>query len=129
MKQFYLQLEQCQTEEEVKNLFSKQFKYKIDTKNKRDLYSEEILFEFKYSKNLLEIDQRSKVIAQLVYYFRRIKYGNEDIRIPLYLCGFSKGCAFFVETAKYSKIYSSEIKKYDWDRAPSIPCPNIVEAV
>ncbi len=129
MKQFYLQLEQCQTEEEVKNLFSKQFKYKINTKNKRDLYTEEILFEFKYSKNLLEIEQRSKVIAQLIYYVRRIKYGSEDIRIPLYLCGFSKGCAFFVETVKYLKIYSSELKKYDWDRAPSIPCPNIVEAV
>lgn len=37
--------------------------------------------------------------------------------------------ASFVDTKDYSKFYSSKSDRYDWDRAPSTPCPSLVADV
>lgn len=124
-----LRLAQCSNEEEVKAEFCKAFGYKLDARNKMDLYTEEILYEFKFNKNLTDRQLRSKVVAQTLYYLRRLKYGNVDKLLPPYFCLVDKNEAIISLTSKYKGIYGSNNPSYDWDRAPSTPCPNITKAV
>jgi hypothetical protein len=37
-----------------------------------------------------------------------------------------KNEAFFAETKDYAKFYAAKGDRYDWDRAPSTPCPKLV---
>lgn len=122
-------LAKCHNEEEVKENFASAFEYKYDTHMRMDLYTTNILFEFKYDKKMHSLSQRAKVIAQMLYYVRELKYGRDSQPIPNTLCGIDKNEAFFVSTKDYKEIYTSDAKKYDWDRAASTPCPNIVKKV
>lgn len=126
-KGLYEKLNSCQNEEEVKYAFAKFFNYKIDTSERIDLYSQEILFEFKYNINMNNVNMRSKAIAQTLYYMRRLKYGR-DIRVPsTRICIVDKNEAIFVETEQLKNYYYiSKSMKYDWDLAPSNPCKKLV---
>ncbi|WP_077230005.1 hypothetical protein [Clostridium baratii] len=126
-KCLFERLKVCNSEEEVKYEFAKFFKYKIDTRERIDLYSPEILFEFKYKINLDNVTARSKAIAQALYYIRRLKYGN-DVRTPsTYICIINKHEALFVEVEELKDyFYKSKALNYDWDLAPSNPCRKLV---
>lgn len=129
-KRLYSGLKACETEEEVKSEFAKYFKFKIKTKQRFDHYSEQILYEFKYAKNLKNIQTRAKVIAQALYYIRELKFGNGTKPIPPYICIVDKNEALIFETKVYKNFYSdTKRKRYDWDRAPSIPCPVLVKDI
>lgn len=124
----YIKLSTCQTEEEVKSEFARFFKFKINTKERLDHYTEEILYEFKYDKNIDNLKVRSKVIAQTLYYIRRLKYKGSSKPVPPNVCIVTKNKGLVFETNQYNKLYTVE-KKYDWDRAPSMPCPVLVDDV
>ncbi len=127
-KRLYDFLTRCQTEEEVKAEFARFFKLKYDTRNKMDLYTPEILFEFKLDQNFQSPGVRAKAVAQTLYYIRRLKYGRSIDPIPPVICIADKNEGFFVTTTEYSSFYTAS-KKYDWDRAASQPCPLLVEAL
>ena len=55
MKNFSADLQNAATEEEVKYIFAKFFNLKLSTKNYIDLYTPQILFEFKFDANLKNI--------------------------------------------------------------------------
>ena len=118
----------CTTEEEVKSEFAKAFGLKMDTRKRIDLYTNRILFEFKHNRQLLNLDARSQVLAQTMYYIRNIKFGKSDLVIPPYICVVDKNQALIVETHKFKKIVNSTESNFDWDRAPSTPCPNVIKA-
>lgn len=122
-------LSACNTEEEVKSEFAKAFKYKLDTRMRMDLYTNRILFEFKYDKSLESLNSRALALAQLMYYVRQIKYGNLDLKVPAYLCVVDKNEAFFIETSACKSVYDRDNSNFDWDRAASTPCPNISSAL
>lgn len=126
-KSLFEKLKLCQTEEEVKYEFARYFKYKIDTRERIDLYTPEILFEFKHDINMNSALVRSKAIAQALYYIRRLKYGR-DIRVPsVRICIVDKNEALFIETEKLKDFfYISKATNYDWDLAPSNPCKKLV---
>lgn len=129
-KRLYDCLKGCETEEEVKSEFAKYFKFKIKTKKRFDHYSEQILYEFKYDRNFKKISTRAKIIAQALYYIRELKFGSGTKPIPPYICIVDKNEAFIFETKKYKDFYAdTKCKLYDWDRAPSIPCPVLVEKI
>lgn len=123
------QLQECQTEEEVKNLFARAFKFKLDTRRRMDLYTPRILFEFKYKRNFSKASSRASVVAQSLYYVRALKYGNNADPVPPIICFVDTNEAFFVETNNFKKLLDSSMSTYDWDRAPSTPCPKLVEAL
>jgi len=126
----YDSLSVCETEEEVKSEFAKYFKFKIKTKQRFDHYSKQILYEFKYDKNLKSIPTRARIIAQTMYYARELKFGNGTKPIPPYICIVDKNETFIFETKQYKAFYSDTRRtKYDWDRAPSIPCPILVKEI
>lgn len=118
----------CTNEEEVKSEFCKAFGFQLDASRRMDLYTQDILFEFKYDINLSSVAQRSRVIAQILYYIYRLKNGKDSRPIPPRICGIDKNEAFIVSTAAYKKIYDED-EKYDWDRAASSPDHNVVKTV
>lgn len=119
-------LNPCKKEEEVKSEFCKFFKMKINALKAIDHYTPTILFEFKYDRNFKKLANIASVIAQTMYYARLLKLGLTKYTLPPYICVVDKNEAFFIETKAYAKFYSSTVAKYDWDRAASTPCPNLV---
>lgn len=127
MKRLYNVLSSCQKEEEVKSEFAKFFKIKTITRYyKIDLYTESVLFEFKYDENFNSKSTRAKVIAQTLYYIRKLKYGTATIPIPDTICIVDKNAGFTIKTTDFHNFYNAT-SKYDWDRAASQPCPVLVE--
>ena len=128
MKSLYENLRSCKKEEEVKSEFCKFYKMKINALRGIDHYTERILFEFKYDRNFKVIENIARTLAQVMYYARLLKYGAGLTRYPLppFIGIVDRNEAFFVETKNYSKFYASQSERYDWDRAPSTPCPNLI---
>mgnify|MGYP002624028715 CR=1 FL=1 len=129
MKNLYELLENSQTEEEVKNIFAKFFNIKLDTKNKIDLYTEQILFEFKLDVNLKNIQTRANCIAQALYYVRRLKFSlnGETRKITNFISVVTKNFALIAQTKNFAKFYQN--KNFDWDLRPSSPCKKLVAAL
>lgn len=128
MKSLYDSLRSCKKEEEVKSEFCKFFKMKINALRGIDHYTEHVLFEFKFDRNFRNTENIARVLAQVMYYARLLKFGAGLTRYPLppYICVVDRNEAFFAETRDFSKFYASQTERYDWDRAPSTPCPNLV---
>ena len=127
-KRLYDLLRDCQEEEEVKAEFAKYFKIKYNTRQKIDLYTPEILFEFKLDWNFRSKSVRAKAVAQTLYYIRKLKYGKSNEPVPPTICVADKNEAFLVQTADFHTFIKAS-KKYDWDRAASQPCPVLVDAL
>lgn len=122
---FSTALRKAKTEEEVKHTYAKHFDLDYDTEFRHDLYSPEIFFEFKFSRNLQKRDARAAVIAQVLYYVRRLRLGHADKVVPPIICVADADQAFFTETHRWKKFYGNETK-YDWELAPSQPDEKLV---
>jgi hypothetical protein len=122
---FSRQIGKAKTEEEVKHAYAAHFGLDYDTEFHHDLYSPEIFFEFKFQRNLQKREARAAVIAQVLYYIRRLRLGHADKIVPPIICIADSRQAFFTETKKWQKFFSNE-KKYDWELAPSQPDDNLV---
>ncbi len=107
----------AQTEEELKFHFAKFFNLPFNTKNRKDIYTEQILFEFKLNDNL---KIRAKVIAQALYYVRRMKLGDYDSTPSENVCIVTKNFAAIFHTTDFADFYTKNT--YDWDLKPSSPC-------
>ena len=128
-KRLYNILSVCNDEEEVKSEFAKFFKIKLVThKYKIDLYTNNTLFEFKHDRNFKSKTERAKVVAQTLYYVRKLKFGGSTDPVPETICIVDKNEGFFVRTKDFHQFYNASAK-YDWDRAASQPCPLLVAAL
>lgn len=128
-KRLYDVLSKCNDEEEVKSEFAKYFKLKLIThKYKIDLYTNSTLFEFKHDRNLSSGKERAKVVAQTLYYVRKLKFGSSTDPVPELICVVDKNEGFFIKTSDFHQFYNASAK-YDWDRAASQPCPKLINAL
>ena len=118
-------LQKAKTEEEVKHAYAAHFGLNYDTEFRHDLYSKEIFFEFKFSRSLEKREARAAVIAQVLYYVRRLRLGHADKVVPPVICIADSDQAFFTDTHTWKKFYSNE-SKYDWELAPSQPDEKLV---
>jgi hypothetical protein len=123
---FINDLAKAKTEEDVKNAYAKHFKISYDTSDRHDLYTTQVLFEFKYDKNMLNLKARATVLAQILYYVHRLKFGFTQKAIPIFLCLSDKNETIITETIKW-KNYYSDIESYDWDLSPSLPDKKLVD--
>jgi hypothetical protein len=115
----------AKTEVEVKHAYAEHFGLNYNTEFRHDLYSPEVFFEFKFSRSLQKRNSRAAVLAQVMYYVRRLRLGYADKIVPPVICVADGQHAFFTETKKWQKFYSNE-KKYDWELAPSQPDGKLV---
>lgn len=118
-RNFYKELLKASDEEDVKISYIKFFNLAHDTSGRRDLYTKEILFEFKYDKNLKQINVAATVLAQILYYVHKLKYENDNRAIPPYLCLADKNEVILTHTANWMDYVDND--KYDWTFAPSSP--------
>ncbi len=119
-------LAKAKTEEDVKNAYAKHFKISYDTSDRHDLFTPQVLFEFKYDKNMLNLKARAMVLGQILYYVHKLKFGFTQKAIPIFLTLSDKNETIITETIKW-KNYYSDITNYDWDLSPSIPDKRLVD--
>ena len=122
---FSAALANSKTEEEVKHAYAEHFGLDYDTEFRHDLYSPEVFYEFKFSRSLQKRDARAAVLAQVMYYIRRLRFGHADKIVPPVICIADGKQAFFTETAKWRKFYNND-SKYDWELAPSNPDKQLI---
>lgn len=125
---FFDSIKAAKTEEDVKHTYAEHFGIKYNTADKHDLYTPQVLFEFKFLKNFENVKVRAAILAQLLYYVRRLKFGIiVEKRIPFYLCLADQNEAILTETNMWKKFYDDEEEKYDWDLAASSPDTNLIK--
>jgi hypothetical protein len=124
---FHDSIKSGKTEEDVKNIYAEHFGIKYNTANKHDLYTPQVLFEFKFHKNFESVKTRATILAQILYYVRRLRFGiYVDKPIPFYLCLADQNEAVLTETNAWKSFYDDENEKYDWDLAPSSPDAKLI---
>lgn len=126
---FVSELRKTHTEEDVKNCYAKHFRISYNTADRHDLYTPQVFFEFKFDKNFESLKTKAAILAQTLYYVHRLKYGFTDKPIPPMLCLADKNEAILTETSIWKEFYTDASEKYDWDLAPSIPDPNLVNDI
>ncbi len=124
-QEFKSLLLKANTEEDVKAAFSKYYHIDYDTSAYHDLYTTNLLFEFKFERNLEKIGNRALVLAQSLYYIHRLKYEAIGKPIPRYICLADKQTAIITETLNWRIYYENE--RYDWEAPPSKPDKQLVE--
>ena len=125
-EEFKQDLLKASTEEAVKATYAKYLNIKYNTANKHDLYTEQVFFEFKHDKNFHNLKSLATTLAQTLYYIRRLKFdGTSNLIIPPFLCFADKNDVVITETNKWHNYYTNDA--YDWDRAPSKPCPMLTD--
>lgn len=123
------QLHKATTEEDVKHAWAKNLAIDYNTSDDHDLYTEQILFEFKVHKNFENKAQLAAVLAQLLYYLRRLKFGVSDKAIPPEFCLADRDQAVIGNVADFRELFAEEQSQFDWDLRPSSPDPSLVAAV
>jgi len=124
-EEFKNNLDKAITEEVVKVTYANYFKIKYDTSHHHDLYTEQVFFEFKADVNLKNLKVLATVLAQSLYYIRRMKYVEVDKPIPFFLCLADKSGAALTEVRKWSSYFSND--GYDWERPASKPDQKLID--
>ena len=124
-EEFKNQLDKATTEEVVKATYAAYFKIKYNTSNHHDLYTPQVFFEFKADKNFHNLKALATILAQTLYYIRRLKYIDVQKPIPFFICLADKNEAAITETGKWSSYYSND--SYDWERPASKPDPKLID--
>lgn len=130
LNNFLYTINKGKTEEDIKHAYAKFFDISYDTSDRHDLYTPRVLFEFKFDKNFANLKNRSQIIAQTLYYVRRLKFqGYIDKPIPPIICIADQNEAILTETSLWKEFYDDIPEKYDWDLAPSIPDKQLVRDI
>jgi hypothetical protein len=114
-------------EEEVKAAYIREFSLPVKTQERHDLSVNKVLFEFKYSVKLGDIEVAAKVVAQAIYYINRLfKKGRIDE--VEYLVIADKDEARIFRVVEFRLFYESH--EYQWENfRPSSPDPKLIQAV
>lgn len=124
-EEFKNSLENAKTEEVVKSTYAKFFNLKYDTSHHHDLYTPQVFFEFKADKNFHNLKAIATILAQTLYYIRRLKYFEIEKVIPFFICLADNNEATITETRKWTTYYTNDA--YDWELPPSKPDPKLID--
>lgn len=122
---FYKELKKAAVEEDVKAAYRKFFSLPQDSSKRQDLYTEQMLFEFKYDKNFRNRRVRSEILAQILYYVHRLKFDTNSKPIPPFLCLADVNETIVTQTIDWEDFYNDS--KYDWEAAPSSPDKELID--
>ncbi len=122
---FKIELEKANSEDAVKFAYAKYFNIPFDNKDQHDLYTPQILFEFKHDKNFKNLKSFAQILAQSLYYIRKLKYTDISKPIPFFLCLADKNEAAITEVRKWASYVSND--SYNWECPPSKPDPKLVD--
>lgn len=114
-------LAKAKTEEEVKAAWAAALNLDYDTSEAIDLYTPQILFEFKFGSALTQLPRCANVLAQVMYYLRRMRLGEDKRAIPPRLALIDRDTVVTCATADWREVYIDAEGRFDWDLAPSRP--------
>ena len=80
-------------------------------------------------KQLAQADNRAPVVAQVMYYLRRLKFGESKKAIPPSFCIADKTACAIGDVADWKALFTDTAERFDWDLRPSSPDPLLVAAV
>ena len=148
LKQFSQLLNRCKVEDDVRDAYARFFDIPFDASEYIDLYTPQVLFEFKYDRNLMRIHEKARVLAQSLYYVHRLRYGDIDelkadggtlfstnemanliqgLRpVPPTICLADINEAIITPTDDWQKYIDDEQNRYDWLLSPSSPDEKLV---
>ena len=121
IRTFYNALYSSAEESEVVIAYIRFFNLKVDMKQRHDLYTPQMLYEFKWDRNFKSKQVRAQVLAQLIYYVHGMRFNPTEKEIPKYLCLADRKEIIITETELWLKYFEQEQGKYDWSFAPSSP--------
>lgn len=150
LNQFQQLLSRCKVEADVRAAYSKFFDIPFDASEYIDLYSPQVLFEFKYDRNLSRTHEKARVLAQALYYVRRLRYGDIDelkakeestlfsqdqmqelmqgLRpVPPTICLADVNEAVLTQTEQWLFFIEDKQNKYDWTVSPSTPDEQLIK--
>ncbi|MDR3232334.1 MAG: hypothetical protein LBT46_01470 [Planctomycetaceae bacterium] len=134
MQPLFDAIQSVQTEEDVKAAYAAYFGVPYNTSERHDLYTPQVLFEFKYDKDFRNLKYLAETVAQTLYYIRKLRYSRQpkfdgcvDKPIPPAICFASRDYAVVTETTLWKQFYDNP--DYDWDLAPSSPDENLVQDI
>lgn len=124
---FIYALQNATNEEEVKAAYVREFSLPVKTQERHDLVVNKVLFEFKYSVKLGDVEVAAKVVSQAIYYINRL-FKKERLHEAEYLVVADKDEARLFKVTEFQLFYESH--EYKWDNfRPSSPDPKLIEAV
>ena len=152
LNQFRQLLSHCKVEDDVRAAYSRFFDIPFDASEYIDLYTPQILFEFKYDKNLSRNHEKARVLAQALYYVRRLRYGDiEELKtkeestlfsqnqmqelmqglrpVPPTICLADVNEAVLTQTEQWLFFIEDKRNKYDWTLSPSNPDERLVKDI
>ena len=121
IRDFYNALYSSTEESEVVIAYIRFLNLKVDMKQRHDLYTPQMLYEFKWDKNFKSRQIRAQVLAQLIYYVHGMRFNPTEKEIPKYLCMADRNEIIITETELWLKYFEQEQGKYDWSYAASSP--------
>lgn len=129
--QLYDFLSTCRKKQDVAPTFCKCFGSMNFNLRGIDHYTKNVLFDFQPNRNMKNLKNVALVLAQIMYYVRILSNDSslEQYPIPPNICVIDKDEAVFAETKEFVRFYMATDKRYDWDRPPLKPCPNLVEDI
>lgn len=150
LNQFRQLLSRCKVEDDVRAAYSKFFDIPFDASEYIDLYTPQVLFEFKYDKNLARNHEKARILAQALYYVRRLRYGDIDelkakeestlfsqdqmqvlmhaLRpVPPTICLADINEAILTQTELWLFFIEDQLNKYDWTLSPSNPDEQLIK--
>ena len=101
-------LAEAETEEDLKFAFIKRLNLNPSSKKSIDLYTEQVLFEFKLNADFTHLHTRAKVIAQALYYIRRLKFGRDERPLSQNICVVSKNFGALFPTETFAAFYEDD---------------------
>jgi len=116
-------LAKAKTEEAVKAAFVRHYKLAFNSEARVDLLAPPVLFEFKLDLNMAK--KWPVVLAQALYYARRIRDESAE-DMPVWIALIDKNEGALIAVAECMELLNGD---FDWERAPSSPCPKLIEAV
>lgn len=122
----YEELKSCTSRESVRGAFFNFEGLSFPAKQKFDC-TEQVVYIFRKEKRFQPPRGIASPLAQALYILRELKYGEASRPIPPYVCAVCRGEAFIAETKPFTKFYARRAaEKYDWDRTPLSPCPELI---
>lgn len=119
-------LAKAKREEDVKAAWAKALQLEYDTSEDIDLYTPQVLFEFKFGAALTQVSRCAQVLAQVMYYLRRLRLGHDRRAVPPMLALIDRDTVVLSAAADWRDIFSENDGRFDWDLAPSQPDTRLV---
>ena len=122
----YERLKNCGTREEVREVCLAAFGLSFPAREKTD-GTRQVLYVFRKEKKFSAPHAAARVLAQALYALRELKYGEATCPVPPFVCAVCREEALLAPTRPFSAFYARhKEEKYDWDRTPLSPCPQLV---